>query len=93
MVAIELQDQTAKAIIDAAETLGVSVDELLRLRVLGLPGQGLPVQGLPEMGQQPSSINANGSQDDIDELMTELKALAFDGPVISDRRVDIYSDD
>ena len=78
MAAIELQDQTARAITDAAEALGVSVDELLRTRVLG---------------QTQTSSTANGSQDDTDELMTELKALAFDGPVVSDRREDIYSDD
>ncbi len=63
--------------------LGVSVDELLRTRVLGMQA----------LGQTPTSAATNGSQDDTDELMIELKALAFDGPDISDRREDIYSDD
>lgn len=37
MAAIELNDQTAKELQDAARSLGVSVDEFVRSRVLGKP--------------------------------------------------------
>lgn len=77
MSTIELDDQTAKAIQDAAKTLGVSVAEFVRMRVLG--------KSTVTNGKQPDDFDFDS---ELDELLTSGPTLPADFS-----RADIYTDE
>ena len=79
MSIIEIDDQTAKELQDAAQAQGVTVAELVRLRVLG---------------KSASARNAVTGDFDFD-FDAELDSLLFSGPTLPAgfSRADIYSDE